>query len=92
MEFIKKCSVGEKFVGIYYDEENETYVCTVGVQVDESCSDEYAQSLLEEMNNSMEYYDYSSDDYYDVIEVMEERVCELLNRYFENENGVSLLS
>lgn len=88
MVFIKKCSIGNKFIGMYYDKEKEVYVCTEGVQVDDNCSDEDIKMLTEEMADRI-YSNYSSTNIEEVIEEMMARICEELNEYFFAETQAS---
>lgn len=84
MEFIKRCSVGDVFVGVRLNDKDE-YECISGVMVDGSMSDEQEKMLIDYYSGLIDE-DYVAEDYDDAIDEMQIRLIELLNDYFEEEN------
>lgn len=84
MEFIKRCSVGDVFVGVRLNDKDE-YECISGVMVDGNMSEEQEKILIDYYSGLIDE-DYVAEDYDDAIDEMQTRLIELLNDYFEEEN------
>lgn len=83
MKFIKKCSVGEMFVGVY-EKEKGVFVCVDGLQFDETYSQEEVDFITDEYKGRL-LEDYVADNKEDAINEMRNRICDLLNEYFFDE-------
>lgn len=83
MEFIKKCTIGNVFVGIYFKKEKNRYVVTDGIECNEGTSEEDTEMIIEE-NRDLLMGEYETTRKDRAEEEMMDRICDLLNHYFDD--------
>ena len=84
MDFLKKCTIGNVFVGITFDKEKRRYIVTSGIEYDEDASEEDVDMIVEE-NKDLLVSDYETTKKDRAEEEMMDRICDLLNDYFDDE-------
>lgn len=84
MDFLKKCTIGNVFVGIIFDKEKRRYIVTSGIEYDENVSEEDVDMIVEE-NRDLLVSDYETTKKDRAEEEMMDRICDLLNDYFDDE-------
>ena len=83
MDFLKKCTIGNIFVGLIFNNEKHRYVVTNGIECDENVSEEDMEIIIEE-NKDLLMSDYETTKKDRAEEEMMDRICDLLNNYFED--------
>ena len=83
MDFLKKCTIGNIFVGLIFNNEKRRYVVTNGIECDENVSEEDMEIIIEE-NKDLLMSDYETTKKDRAEEEMMDRICDLLNNYFED--------
>lgn len=83
MDFLKKCTIGNVFVGITFDKEKRRYIVTNGIECNENISEEDVDMIVEE-NRDLLVSDYETTKKDRAEEEMMDRICDLLNNYFDD--------